>query len=57
MPEPKKRAFLECENTLAEDVKIFCFLKRISVKSFVTNTLKEKLEPYKEWVRLVREIP
>lgn len=57
MKPERKRAFLECEKQLAEEIKIFCFLKRISVKVFVTNTLREKIEPYKEWIRLVKEIP
>jgi len=57
MPSAPKRTFLECEKATAEEIKIFCFLKRISVKSFVTKTLQKEIEPYKEWIKLIKEIP
>lgn len=50
------RKFLECEPVLAEQVRLYCFLRQMTVKAFVTKAIEQALEPYKEWLKEVREL-
>ena len=52
----EKRKFLEVEDKLANKIKVLCFLKGITIKDFVTETMKKEIEPYKSWLESVNKL-
>lgn len=52
----EKRKFLEVDEEMAKKVQIFCFLKEITIKKFVTETIKKELMPYESWLENVKKL-
>ena len=50
------RSFVEIEGELAEQVKLFCFLRGLTMRDFSTRAIREALEPYRAWLESVRRL-
>lgn len=50
------RRMVEAEPQVAELVRLYCFLRGITVKSFVTQALRGAVEPYRSWVESLRQL-
>ena len=50
-----KRKFVEVEEDTAKKLRLFCFLRGISIKNFVTGTMEKELKPYENWLENVKE--
>ena len=50
------RSFVEVDGDLAEAVKLFCFLRGITMRDFSTQAIRSALEPYRAWLENVRRL-
>ncbi len=41
---------------LGKKIKLFCFLKGISIKDFATKGLQKSLEPYENWLQNIQKL-
>ena len=51
-----KRKFLEVEEDVAKQVQIFCFLRGMTLKKFVTQTMEKELQPYQQWLENIKKL-
>ena len=51
-----RRRMVEADPEIAELVRLYCFLRGMTVKAFVTRTLREAVEPYRAWIESVRRL-
>ena len=51
-----RRRFLEADASVAELVRLYCFLRQTTVKAFVTHTLKAALAPSLPWIESVKAL-
>jgi len=51
-----KRKFVEIEKGVARKMDLFCFLKDIHKKYFVTKAVERELKPYENWLESVRKL-
>ena len=52
----EKRKFLEVEEEIANKIRVLCFLRGLTIKKFVTETMEKELEPYKSWLENVKKL-
>ena len=46
----RKRAVVEIDPVIAHNLKVFCLLREVPVKKFVSQILKKELDTYKDWI-------
>ena len=51
-----KRKYLEVDEETARKVQILCFLKNITIKNFVNQTIQKEIKPYEHWLENVKKI-
>ena len=51
-----KRKFVEVDEMVANKVQLLCFLKRTTIKDFVTKTLKKEMQPYQAWLENIKKL-
>jgi hypothetical protein len=51
-----KRKFVEIEKEVSKNLELFCFLKDIPRKQFVSNTIKKELRPYETWLERAKKL-
>lgn len=51
-----RRRAVECDPELAALVRLYCFLRGTTVKAFVTQVLREAVEPYRAWIDSLRRL-
>lgn len=52
----EQRRWLEAEPDIAERTKLYCFLRGITIKAFVTKALREALMPYEGWIENFKKL-
>jgi|GEM_PF-5261945 len=51
-----ERRWVETTPETAELARLYCFLRQITVKEFVTKTLTEALAPHESWIAGLRKL-
>ena len=52
----KLRSRIDVDKDIHEDVKLFCFLRQRPIQPFVTEALRDALEPYQQWLNSFRRL-
>ena len=56
MARLRKKAVVETEPEVAELVRLYCFLRGVTVKSFATEVLGKAVAPYRSWIDSFRKL-
>lgn len=51
-----KRKFVEIEKEVSKNLELFCFLKDIPRKQFVSYAIKKEIKPYETWLERVKKL-
>ena len=54
--EPPNKRLVETDPEVANTIKLYCFLRGITMKSFITEALRKAVEPYRPWIESVQKL-
>ncbi len=50
------RQLIWIDAEIGRKIKLFCFVRGISIKDFATKTLQKALEPYENWLQNMQKL-
>ena len=51
-----KRKFIEIEKDVSRDLELFCFLKDVPQKQFVSKAIMKELKPYESQLESIKKL-
>ena len=50
------KRLVETDPEVADMIRLYCFLRGVTMKSFVTESLRKSIEPYRPWIESVQKL-